>query len=86
MTVVTDNASNMTKAFDFSLPGYTTDKDDESDSDDEDLADPSEDATSSEGPLTEYLPTHSLTIFYIFTINACLDQYNIAYLYIHVLI
>ena len=59
MTVVTDNASNMTKAFDFSLPGYTTDKDDESDSDDEDLADPSEDATSSEGPLTEYLQTHS---------------------------
>ena len=29
------------------------------DSDAKDLADPSEDATSSEGPLTEYLPTHS---------------------------
>ena len=61
MTVVTDNASNMTKAFDFSLPGYTTDKDDESDSDDEDLADPSEDATSSEGPLTRCY-AHSLQL------------------------
>ena len=26
MTLVTDNASNMTKAFEFSLPGYTTEK------------------------------------------------------------
>lgn len=29
MTVVSDNASNMTNAFDFSLPGNTTDKADE---------------------------------------------------------
>lgn len=37
MTIVTDNASNMTKAFEFSLPGFVTDKetsdDDDSDTD-----------------------------------------------------
>ena len=62
MTIVTDNASNMTKAFEFPLPGYVTEKetDADEDSDSEDSPDPSEDSASSqEDPLTECLPTHS---------------------------
>ena len=64
MTIVADNASNMTKAFEFPLPGYVTEKetdaDEDTDSDSEDSPDPSEDGPSSqEDPLTECLPTHS---------------------------
>ena len=62
MTIVTDNASNMTRAFDLSLPGYVTEKeankDDDSDVED-DSPDSSEESSSHEDPLTECLPTHS---------------------------
>ena len=62
MTIVTDNASNMTRAFDLSLPGYVTEKeankDDDSDVED-DSPDSSEENSSHEDPLTECLPTHS---------------------------
>ena len=55
MSIVTDNASNMTMAFDLSLPGYVTEK--EANKDDEsvvenDSPDSSEESSSQEDPLT----------------------------------
>ena len=71
ITIVTDNASNMTKAFKFPLPGYVTEKetdaDEDSDSDSEDSPDPSEDgASSQEDPLTSVYP-HTVAA----TLTAC---------------
>ena len=62
MSIVTDNASNMTMAFDLSLPVYVTEKEatkgDDSD-DEEDSPDSSEETSGQEDSLTECLPTHS---------------------------
>ena len=62
MTIDTDNASNITKAFDLSLPGYVTEKeankDDDSDVEDDNTGS-SEESSSQEDSLTECLPTHS---------------------------
>ena len=62
MSIVTDIASNMTKAFYLSLPGYVTEKkankDDDSDFED-DSPDSSEESSGQEDSLTECLPTHS---------------------------
>ena len=61
MTIVTDNASNMVKAFDLQLPGYVKEKDADDDSDtEENTTDISEDDTAdSEDSLIEDLPSHS---------------------------
>ena len=57
LTIVTDNASNMMKAFDFSLPGFTPENedDDESDTEEHDTNENLEKSDQLEG----YLPTHS---------------------------
>ena len=57
LTIVTDNASNMMKAFDFSLPGFTPENedDDESDTEEHDTNENLEKSDQLEG----YFPTHS---------------------------
>ena len=62
ISIVTDNASNMTKAFDLSLPGYVTEKEANKDDDSdvkEDSPDSSEETSGQEDSLTECLPTHN---------------------------
>ena len=61
MTIVTDNASYMVKAFDLQLPEYVKEEDADDDSDsEENTTDISEDDTAdSEDSLIEDLPSHS---------------------------
>ena len=59
MSIVTDNASNMTKAFDLSLRGYVTEKEANKGDDtgvDDDSPDSSEENSGQEYSLTECLP------------------------------